>query len=289
MNLTYLRPESLNEALMMLQHQPEQNMVLAGGTDIIPGLRQQARRFQRVSRLIDISGLDELRFVYSENGKLYLGAATTFSDIAADPFIHVYLPVLSQAAASIGSVQIRNRATIAGNFINNAPCADSMPALLVYDAIISLQSADGKRQIAISDLPERPYHTTIQPDEIVTHIEMPLPAKDFRGEFYKLGRRRGVAISRISLAVLVRMKQQKIQELRIASGAITPVGRRFEAIEKSVCNQCVDDTLLMHIAQETGRHILGDTGVRWSTHYKLPVVQQMLFRILSGLMLTPQV
>ncbi len=175
------RPRDLNEALALLAQQGERAKVIAGGTDVIPGLQLGARRFQKLRALIDIHHLPELRSIRLEKGVLRIGAAATFSDIVHSPAIAEKYPLLTQAAYGIGSVQIRNRATIAGNFVNNAPCADSVPALLVYDAEITIRSVNGERKISLSDFLIKPYGTQLQVNELVTEIALPELPGGYRG------------------------------------------------------------------------------------------------------------
>ncbi len=279
-----LRPDSLDEALKMLHDQQEHAMLLAGGTDVIPGLRHESRRFQHVNALIDIQHLAELQQIGVDGDVLMIGGGVTFSQAIRNDLVQQYAPLLVKAAGSLGSVQIRNRATIAGNFINNAPCADSVPPLLVMDADIVLRSVSNERTVSLADLLEKPYRTEIAPDEIVTRIKLPVLPIGYRGDFYKLGRRRGVAISRISLAVLVKMNGIVLNDIRIASGAVTPIGKRFIKLEASAKNQQISPESLRYLSRQLGRQILQTTGVRWSTPYKLPVVQQMCFQLLSNLL-----
>lgn len=281
----FVRPKDLQETLGFLDKHLEKGnaRLIAGGTDIIPGFQQEASRFKGIDLVIDIHGLDELGTIKREKNFVTIGAGVTFSVLSGDPVIKELFPLLAKAAGSIGSVQIRNRATIAGNFVNNAPCADSVAPLLVYDATIHIHSLSKKRKIALENFLIKPYKTQLQPDEIVTRVSLPIPGDNYRGDFYKLGRRRGVAISRISLALLVDIQDSIIRDLRLASGAVTPIGKRFKHLEKLAQGKKLTPGLSKQLAQELGKQILEITGLRWSTDYKLPVVQQMLFQLLENI------
>jgi xanthine dehydrogenase FAD-binding subunit len=283
--IDFMQPKDLREAVELLDKYQKQGKarLIAGGTDIIPGFHQEAPRFKDIELLIDIHGLKELKIIERENNHVIIGAGVTFSELTRHPVIKEFYPLLAKAAGSIGSVQIRNRATIAGNFVNNAPCADSVPSLLVYDAEIQIQSSNQKRGVSLEDFLLKPYKTQLRPDEIVTRVVLPVPGNDYRGDFYKLGRRRGVAISRISLALLTDIQNSVIRDLRIASGAVTPIGMRFIQLEKSARGEKVSTDLYKRLAQELGQQILDITGLRWSTDYKLPVVQQMFYQLLESI------
>jgi xanthine dehydrogenase FAD-binding subunit len=127
-----------------------------------------------------------------------------------------------------------------------------------------------------------PYKTQLQPNEIVTRLVLPVPGNDYRGDFYKLGRRRGVAISRISLALLLDIQDSVIRDIRIASGAVTPIGKRFKQLEKSAIGKKVTTGLFQQLAQELRQQVLDITRLRWSTDYKLPVLQQMFYQLLEN-------
>jgi len=275
-------PKDLNDALAILSEKDAGIQIIAGGTDVVPGLAQESNRFKNARLLVDINKIKELKEITIENGVVSIGAGETFSNILDNPVIKAYFPLLAKACGTIGSVQIRNRATIAGNFVNNAPCADSVPVLLVYDASLIIESSGAKREILLGDFLSGPYKTQLKENEIVTRITIPVPAKQFAGDFYKLGRRRAVAISRITLALLLSIKESKIDEIRIASGAVTPIGTRFTELENSFTGKNIYEVTLKNLSADLGRNIIKVTGLRWSSEYKLPVVQQVLYQMLHN-------
>jgi xanthine dehydrogenase FAD-binding subunit len=282
-NIEFRQPQTLKEALRLLSESGKNARLIAGGTDVIPGMRQGSVRFKDISHLIDIHHLEELNFISKEKDVLRIGAASTFSNISNHKVIAKSFPVLADAARHIGSVQIRNRATIAGNFVNNAPCADSVPALLVHNARIKIISPADQRELLLDKFLKGPYKTALKPTELVSEIEVPIDTQNYKGVFYKLGRRRGVAVSRISLAILLKMSRKKITDIRIASGAVTPVGMRFPNLEKALTGKDVDLEMLKKFAHQLGKEILQATGLRWSTPYKLPVIQQIFFQLMCDL------
>ena len=282
-SIEILTPKSLNDALGILSNHNKVLKIIAGGTDVVTGLKQESNRFINTEVLIDINRISEVKGIEKRNGKISIGAAATFSEIYKDQIVSKELPVLKKAVSTIGSLQIRNRATIAGNFVNNAPCADTVPALLVYNATIEIESINSKREISLQEFLQGPYKTQLKKDEIVTRINIPVPPKTFVGDFYKLGRRQAVAISRITLAVLMELNENKINEIRIASGAVTPIGTRFAELEKLAAGKEINNDFLKTLARMLGEEIIKLTGLRWSSEYKLPVVQQMFYQLLKGI------
>jgi CO/xanthine dehydrogenase FAD-binding subunit len=282
-SFNYIRPKDLNDTLEILYDYKGNSRILAGGTDIIPGFQIESKRFTDIESLIDINRIDELKVIEKVRDKIKIGSCITFTEIVNSQLLQDNFPLLTKAASTIGSTQIRNRATIAGNFINNAPCADSVPPLLVYDALIKVQSMLSVREISLQEFLLAPYKTQLKLDEIVTEILLPIPNNNLKGDFYKLGRRRGVAISRITLALLCRINNSIIEEMRIASGAVTPIGKRFYDLEKLAKDKFADSDFFKQLSIDLGKKIFDVTGIRWSSPYKLPVVQQMFYQLLEGI------
>lgn len=282
-DLEYYRPKTLNTALKLLNTKKKNVKILAGGTDIIPGFHIKSKRFIDTETLVDIKEIPQLRKIVEKRNTIEIGSAVTFSEISESTIIQKYLPLLSDAASKIGSTQIRNRATIAGNFVNNAPCADSVPPLLVYDAKIEIQSETKKREISLQKFLIQPYKTALKSGELVTKIIIPKPSEKLKGTFYKLGRRRGVAISRISLAILISIENGYISELRIGSGAVTPIGIRLYELEDYAKGKVAEKETFKELSTMLGQSVLEITGLRWSSVYKLPVLQNLFYQLISSL------
>lgn len=278
-------PKTLDEVIILLSNTNSNTKILAGGTDLVVGKIQGSKRFVETETLIDINKIDELHRIELVDNKIIIGAASTFSEIEKNELVDKYLPILKKAVSTIGSLQIRNRATIAGNFVNNAPCADSVPALLVYDAELELVSSNGKRNISLQNFLDAPYKTQLQKNEIVSKIIIPIPNKNLIGDFFKLGRRRAVAISRITFAILCEIEKNTFKEIKIASGAVTPIGKRFYDLENITKGKKIEKDLLINLSQKLGEEILNITGLRWSSAYKLPVVQQMFYQLLNNIVI----
>ena len=282
-DLEILSPGSVKEVVELLSKNKPGTRLLAGGTDIIPGFQIDSNRFHDIDCLIDLAGVDEMKSISELDDEITIGAACSFTEISRNEIVKGNLPLLSEAANAIGNPQIRNRATIAGNFINNAPCADSVPTLLVYDALLEKISSEGKQRTSLEESLLVPYQTTVKPNEVVTKIIIPKKRKNYYGTFYKLGRRRGVAISRITLALLLLVEDDKIKDIKIASGAVTPIGMRLRELEESCIGKSPGSELFKEVSKNLGKKILDVTGLRWSSHYKVKVVQQMLYQLLEKL------
>lgn len=279
--IQFIRPHDLEEVLLLLGQYKKNAGVIAGGTDVVPAFQIDSVRYKDITVLVDIRCLDQLKGIEKIGDGLMIGAAATFTQLSTDALIKSHAPVLATAALAVGSHQIRNMATVGGNIVNNAPCADSVPALLVYNAVLHIQSQSTKKKIHLADFLVQPYTTQLEPGEIITAIQLPIPPDSYKGDFYKLGRRRGAAISRISLALLADIHNGVIRDIRIASGAVTPIGKRFRLIETRAKGKEADTDLFKSMAKEMGREIMDITGLRWSSPYKLPVVQQAFYQLLE--------
>ena len=214
---SYERPAHLDDAVALLaEHGPEGARLLAGGTDLIIRLRDGTLRPKVV---VDVKRISEMDGSIREAGDvLRIGARTTMTDIAADARIRRDYAALAEGAAVVGSVQIRNRATLAGNICNASPAADTSPALLVFGAIVVLAGPAGERRVPLDGFFVRSGVTTLAPGELVVAIELPLPA-DARGSTHvRRTRRRGHDLASVTLACLVSADGVT----RIAYGSLGP-------------------------------------------------------------------
>jgi carbon-monoxide dehydrogenase medium subunit len=197
----YERPRHLSDAIALLAGGGSTARLLAGGTDLIIRLRDGSLRPDVV---VDVKRIDELDGAIREaGGRLVIGATTVMTDIAADERVRASFPALAEAAAVVGSVQIRNRATLAGNICNASPAADTVPSLLVYDADVVAVGPGGTRRVPIDEVFVRSGVTTLAADEIVTAIELPLPPGPRGSIHVRRTRRRGHDLASVTLACAV--------------------------------------------------------------------------------------
>jgi CO/xanthine dehydrogenase FAD-binding subunit len=212
----YARPATLAEAVAMLEMHGPAARVLAGGTDLIIRLRDGTLA---PAVVIDLKRIAELRpAIREDGGRITISATTVMSDVAADARIRRHFVALAEAAAVVGSVQIRNRATLAGNVCNASPAADTAPSLLVYGADVVAVGPAGTRRIPVSELFVRSGVTTLRPGEIVTAIELPLPARRMGAVHVRRTRRRGHDLASVTLTIAV----DDAGVTRLAYGSVGP-------------------------------------------------------------------
>lgn len=212
----YERPARLDDAIALLADQGPDARPLAGGTDLIIRIRDGSIQPRTV---IDVKGIAELDSDIREaDGHLTIGARTVMTDIAADERILREYAALAEAAAVVGAVQIRNRATLAGNLCNASPAADTAPALLVYDASVVAVGAAGSRRMPVDAFFVRSGVTTLARDELVTAIELPRPTVPWGSVHVRRTRRRGHDLASVTLACAVRADGVT----RLAYGSVGP-------------------------------------------------------------------
>jgi CO/xanthine dehydrogenase FAD-binding subunit len=212
----YERPTSLADAIALLASGDTDARPLAGGTDLIIRFRDGTIRPRTV---VDVKGIAELDGDIREvDGHLRIGARTVMTDIVGDERIRRDYGALAEGGAVVGSAQIRNRATLAGNICNASPAADTVPALLVYGAVVSVAGPAGTRRVPIDDFLVRSGITTLDAGELVTAIELPLPAAPRGAVHVRRTRRRGHDLASVTLACAVFADGST----RIAYGSLGP-------------------------------------------------------------------
>lgn len=212
----YARPATLAEAVVLLATHGPDARILAGGTDLIIRLRDGTLQ---PSVVIDLKRIAELQpAIREQDGRVAIGAMTVMTDIAADERIRRHFLALAEAAAVVGSVQIRNRATLAGNVCNASPAADTAPALLVYGATVVAVGPAGTRRISVAEFFVRSGQTTLAPGELVTAIELPVPERRMGAVHVRRTRRRGHDLASVTLCCGV----DEAGITRLAYGSVGP-------------------------------------------------------------------
>jgi CO/xanthine dehydrogenase FAD-binding subunit len=197
----YARPTHIDEAVALLDRAGDGARPLAGGTDLIIRLRDGTIRPETV---VDVKGIAELDAgIADQDGGLRIGARTVMTDITEDPRVRRDYRALAEGAAVVGSVQIRNRATLAGNICNASPAADTAPALLVYGARVVVVGPGGTRTIHVDEVFVRSGVTTLARGELVTAIELPRPTVPAGAVHVRRTRRRGHDLASVTLACTV--------------------------------------------------------------------------------------
>lgn len=232
--MRYAKPKSLDEALALLGEGSWR--FIAGGTDFYPAQGTRPLR----DDVLDLNGLDELRHISGTDGHFVFGARATWTDI-----IRADLPpafdALKLAAREVGSTQIQNTGTIAGNLCNASPAADGVPPLLTLDAEVELRSASGTRFLPLGDFILGNRHIARLPDELLTAVRVPRQATAGTSHFVKLGARRYLVISiAMAAARIVKGVDGRVANAAIAIGACSAVATRLRGLEEMLSGQTTD-------------------------------------------------
>jgi carbon-monoxide dehydrogenase medium subunit len=266
------QPEDLAEAVAMLADEPAARL-LAGGTDLIIGLRDGSIQ---VPVVIDVKRIRELDAQIADaDGGLVIGARTAMTEIAADPRIRARYTALAEGAAVVGSVQIRNRATLAGNICNASPAADTTPALLVFGATVVVRGPAGERRIPIDDVFVSSGVTTIRRDEIVTRVALPALAGRVGSTHVRRTRRRGHDLASVTIAVAL----LESGETRLAYGSVGP--RPLLGIDTTgvLADPGASDTARQRILDELFADAAPSVGsMRASPEYRLAMLRVLALR-----------
>ena len=283
-DVAYIRPQALGEALDFIHEHGPDTTLLAGGTDVMIDMRSGTLQSKY---LLDISRLSALREIEIQQNGLTIGAAVTISEINTSETIKRYAPVLQKAADRFAGRQVRNIATIGGNVAHCSPCGDTIPPLLIHEAGAVVANPQGRRVVTIEEIAGGPYHCTLRPDEIITHfILKPKPDDVDFSDFQKIGRRKELAIARMSMAAMARQAGDKsISFIRFALGSCTPTPHRFREIEEMLQGRVLDETLLWEAGYVLAERMIEITGRRLSAVYKEPAIQGLFVRLMYPLTL----
>jgi CO/xanthine dehydrogenase FAD-binding subunit len=273
---SYLKPTTLTEAVAALA--AGEVRILAGGTDFYPALGDRIAQ----GTVLDVSSLRELRGVSCEAEHFRIGGLTTWSDIIRTPLPHCF-DALKGAAREVGSVQIQNRGTVAGNLCNASPAADGVPPLLVLDAVVELTSGAGMRRIPVAEFIVGNRKTLRKADELLTAVLIPRLIEDAASTFLKLGARRYLVISIAMVAVVVQVRDDgRVLEARVAVGSCSAVARRLHALESDLIGASVTEGLGQIVKPDHLALLSPIDDVRATAEYRMDAALRLVQRALNS-------
>jgi len=251
--------------------------VLAGGTDFYPALRDAAAP----ARVLDVTRISSLRHITETTDGWSIGAASTWTDVIKADLPPVF-NALKAAAREVGSVQIQNSATLAGNLCNASPAADGVPPLLALNATVELASLRGHRMMPLSEFITGPRMTERAADELLIAIHVPQVSEYARSRFFKLGSRRYLVISIVMASVtLVADNQGILVDVRIAVGSCSAVACRLTGLEQALIGQSISSNIVSLVSSGMLGELAPIDDVRGSGQYRLDAVQKIICRLLS--------
>lgn len=272
----YACPKSSRELKKLLQENAQYTLY-AGGTDIMISLRHN---LLQPSLLIDLKSLPGFNEIRIKKETVEIGAAVNLNEIASSPFLRQHFPALTEGAARIGSLQIRNRATVAGNLCNASPCGDTIPGLLIYNAKIHITSGHGSRRVSIHNFFLGVKKTILKPGEYVDYISLPIEEKN-HSIFNNISRRKAVDLSTASVACgCFPHANQKI-DFRIAIGACAPITARALKAESWLKKHGLNDESIRQAAELLPLNPISD--LRGSKEFRIQIAKKLFIDAVNEL------
>ncbi|MFV2001046.1 MAG: FAD binding domain-containing protein [Acidimicrobiia bacterium] len=273
------RPASIDEALALLEHHGSAARVVAGATDL---LLEMQRNVRDVDVLIDLSAIPGLDEIGLAEGVVRLGPLTTHRQVVASQVVRTNGLPLAQASLEVGSAQLRNRATIAGNLITASPANDTISALLALGASVELTTVKDRRTMPLADFYLGVRRTVMEPNELMTSIVFPALSPAHSGLFAKVGLRSAQAISVVHAAIVVRTDGDVVTEARIALGSVAPTVVLVDAAHTLIGNELSDEAI-EQCAALAAAQVNPITDPRATADYRKHMVRVVVSRMLRAL------
>lgn len=251
--------------------------ILAGGTDFYPALHDRPAP----GDVLDITGIAALKTITCEDAGWRIGSGVTWTGLIRHDLPPAF-DALKAAGREVGSIQIQNKATVAGNLCNASPAADGVPPLFALEASVELASSAGTRRLPLSDFITGVRQTARRPDELVTAILVPAIGETATSHFHKLGSRRYLVISIAMIAIVLDITDDRIADIRIAVGACSPVARRLATLEAKLTGQPAGTDPGSLVSRDDLAVLSPIDDVRGSAEYRLNAVEELLRRMLSA-------
>ncbi len=275
----YLALKNLDEVFKALEGFEGQAKFIAGGTNVIPGMRAGVISPEL---LVDISDLKDLEHIREEEGTISIGALTTISEVSSSSIIRKQGPILSSAAGLLGNPLTRNRATIGGNIADASPAAAMAPPVLAMEALLLTDRPGGRgRKIPIDQFFLGPNKTVLEEDEIITRITFPIPKDPLKGSHFKLGLRNSMAISVVSIAVMLEMDDKVCKKARVALGSVAPKPIRAYGVEQRLEGGEMDQEVIEECSDIVKGEISPISDIRASAEYRKLAASVLLKRTIQ--------
>ena len=282
-NYELVVPGNLPAVISLLARQPGEWTPIAGGTDLMV-LYAAGKLTAR--KLVSLWNLPELRQIKVSDAEVAVGAGCTYTDLSEHEVVGRDFPLLASAACWTGGVANQNRGTLGGNIVNASPAADSLPALLAYEAELILISARGERRVKYLDFHLGYKKTLLAPDELIRAICLPRHFAGYISYSRKVGARNAQAISKVCIAGLGRIRDGFVEDIRIAAGSVAPVPIRLRKTEQLLKGKVLDAALVSEAQKAMRAEIRPIDDIRSTSAYRSAVlgnlISEFLERLTSG-------
>jgi len=274
----YYEPSTLPEVVTLLERFNGRACILAGGTDLLVEIKERIRLPDHVINIKKVPGLDHL--TYDPDGGLKIGSLATLRDVERSSVVIEKYAGLYHATRELGSIQVRNRATVAGNICRASPSADTLPPLIADNATIDLFGPDGERSISLENFFTGPGKTVLSNGEILTQITVPSPPPKTGKVYLKLGRRAAMELATVGVAVTLTLDQNKCRSVRIVLAAVAPTPIRATEAEEILAGEFISEETMEKAAQSARDQCRPISDVRGSADYRREMVRVLTRRAL---------
>jgi CO/xanthine dehydrogenase FAD-binding subunit len=271
-------PPSLQAAVALLGRNPREWLPIAGGTDVMV---QYAAGKLQARKLVSIWNLPELRRIEVMAGEIRVGAGCTYTDIREHEILKNEFPLLARAARWTGGIANQNRGTLGGNIVNASPAADSLPALLAYDAELILISARGERRLWYAGFHTDYKKTQLAAGELIQAVCLPRRFSGYIHHTRKVGARNAQAISKVCIAAVGRVAGQAVEDIRIALGSVAPVPLRLSETERVVRGKTIDDALIALARKSVAAEVRPIDDIRSTAKYRAAIAGNLVAEFLQ--------
>jgi carbon-monoxide dehydrogenase medium subunit len=275
----YFEPKTLDAAVSLLGGHAGKADVLAGGTDLLVEIKEHLRAPDYVVNVKKIPDLDHLE--YDVGSGLRFGALVTAREIEISPITANKYRGLRQASCEIGSIQIRNRATVVGNICRASPSADTLPPLIADGASVKIHGPDGERIVLLEEFFTGPGKTILKPDELVTEVKVPAPAAHTGSVYIKHGRRKAMELATVGIAISLTRDGDICREIRIVLGAVAPTPIRARRAEGVLRGKKLDERAIETAAETAMGESRPVSNVRGSADYRREMVHVLTRRAIG--------
>jgi carbon-monoxide dehydrogenase medium subunit len=272
-------PKSIGEACRHLAEYRGRARILAGGTDLLVALKTGRLKPAAVVSLKQIKGLKKITYTRKEG--LRMGAMVTWTQLLDSKPVSRNYPLLKKAAEKMGSVQIRNMGTLAGNISHASPAANGPIPLLLYDAVCVAEGPNGRRVIPVEKMFGGVQKNTLRSGEILTEICVPPPPPGANGTYYKFAMRRAMDMAVVGVGALVRTKNGSFDDVRVALGSVGPKPFRARKAEKVLLGKAIGDQLIRKAGEAAAAQCAPITDIRASKEYRMELVKELTFRAIK--------
>ena len=279
-NFEFFEATTIAEASSLLTQHGEKASLLAGGTDIIIGMKEWAIAPEYVISLEKVPGLDGI--TSSANGGVLIGAMTKMRDIEQSQLVCEHYTALAEGAGEVGSIQIRNLATIGGNICHSSPAADTVAALLVLDAQVKIASADGEREVPIADFFVGPGQNVLQTGEIVTGFECPPCSANSGSQYIKQKIREVMDLAFVGVASAVQLNNRVVEDVKIGLAAVAPTPIRATNAEEIIRGKGLNDDILNQAGSAAAAQSSPISDLRCSADYRREIVDVLTRRTVQN-------